>query len=334
MPADRLNPFPPRAVPAGGESRESKPDSGKTYTAVIEVLGGADPDQTAQRSGLSAVELRAAVEVFRHAGRRALAEQNGWWQINVEFTTWESAEQVALEHLAPILRRCGVAWWFIRKHPCWRIRLDSSAEPLRNTVGQALEELTLNGYLQGWGSRIYEPEVPAFGGPVGMNIAHGLFHADSQSLLDHKFGVETDLGPRELSVLLCVTLMRGAGLEWYEQADAWDRVCRERPLPEGVPAERLRELSRNIRVLLFADTTSDGGVFGPGACAENVNAWARTFRSAGEQLRTSGRSGTLERGLRELVSYHVIFHWNRMGLASVTQSALAHAAKAAILERS
>ena len=163
-----------------------------------------------------------------------------------------------------------------------------------------------------------------------------------QQLLKPRFGdgVDVVMGAGRKKVLQAAdqaaldarTALRKAGLEWYEQADAWDRVCRERPLPEGVPAERLRELSRNIRVLLLADTTSDGGVFGPDASAENVSAWARTFRSAGEQLRTSGRSGTLERGLRELVSYHVIFHWNRMGLASITQSALAHAAKMAILE--
>lgn len=332
MPADRLNSSLCWAVVA---QNGGTPDNGATlHRAVLKVLGGAEPGQVAERAGVSAVDLRAAVEVFNRAGRQALAEQSGWWQVNVEFTTWESADQIALEHLAPALWQSSVAWWFIRKHPCWRIRLHAGSGELRANVSRALDELTRADHLRGWSTGIYEPEMPAFGGSVGMEIAHRFFHADSQALLDHKFGATVDLGPRELSVLLCVTLMRGAGLEWYEQADVWDRVCRERPLPAGVPTERLRELSQNIRVLLLADTASGGGMFGPGGSAENVSAWAQTFQLAGEEMRVSGRSGTLERGLRELVSYHVIFHWNRMGLASVTQSALAHAAKAAILEGS
>lgn len=322
MPADQLTP---------------SPDSATLHGAVLEVLGGAELGQVAHRTEVSAPDLRAAVEVFTRAGRQALTEQSGWWQANVEFTAWENADEVALDHLAPALRQSGAPWWFIRKHPCWRIRMHAGPGAVRDAVSQGLEELTRLGHLRGWSTAVYEPEVPAFGGPVGMEIAHRLFHVDSQALLDHGFGEHGehgDLGPRELSVLLCVTLMRGAVLEWYEQADVWDRVCRERPLPEGVPAARLRELSENVRVLLLADTSSDGAMFGTEGSAAHVNVWAQAFRSAGEQMKACGRSGTLERGLRELVGYHVIFHWNRMGLASNTQSALAHAAKAAILETS
>ena len=55
------------------------------------------------------------------------------------------------------------------------------------------------------------------------------------------------------------------------------------------------------------------------------------FRHAGRSLAEAVRLGTLDRGLRQVLSYHVIFHWNRLGLSLRAQSALAWAARTAIL---
>ncbi|WP_307519918.1 thiopeptide-type bacteriocin biosynthesis protein [Streptomyces umbrinus] len=64
-----------------------------------------------------------------------------------------------------------------------------------------------------------------------------------------------------------------------------------------------------------------------GALAE----WAAAFRTTGQELRRAVQAGTLDRGLRHMLSYHVIFHWNRLGLSMRGQSILAWAARAAIL---
>jgi thiopeptide-type bacteriocin biosynthesis protein len=58
--------------------------------------------------------------------------------------------------------------------------------------------------------------------------------------------------------------------------------------------------------------------------------WADAFRRTGQALGTSARAGTLDRGLRRVLAYHVIFHWNRLGLPLRTQSILANAAHTAI----
>jgi len=57
-----------------------------------------------------------------------------WWQLYIEFTDWPASEQIAARHLAPLLdqvQATGLAsgWWFIRKHPCWRIRLRPGPDP-------------------------------------------------------------------------------------------------------------------------------------------------------------------------------------------------------------
>ena len=51
--------------------------------------------------------------------------------------------------------------------------------------------------------------------------------------------------------------------------------------------------------------------------------WAEAFRQAGQTLGAAARKGTLQRGLRKIISYLVIFHWNRLGLPFRTQSILA-----------
>ncbi|WP_433261372.1 thiopeptide-type bacteriocin biosynthesis protein [Actinosynnema sp. CS-041913] len=60
-------------------------------------------------------------------------------------------------------------------------------------------------------NQIYEPEGHAFGGPDGMTVAHRLFHSDSRHSLVHLRTGQAAIGERELPVLLCSTLLRGAG---------------------------------------------------------------------------------------------------------------------------
>ncbi|MFD3514890.1 thiopeptide-type bacteriocin biosynthesis protein [Streptomyces sp. NPDC058657] len=322
MPADRLNPATPVET---------------TLHAVLEVLAGTSVDTAAAHAGLEPTDLNAAVAVYQQAGQDALIQQAGlpvWRQLYVRFTDWDSAEQVAADHLAPVLDlavedKVITGWWFIRKHPCWRIRLlPSLGTQLPTALVDTLIELTTAGRIDGWWPGIYEPETAAFGGDTSMSIAHTLFHADSHAVLTTPHG---DLGRREVSVLLCATLMRAAGLEWYEQGDVWHRVARERPLPQDVPVEKVRAMGENLRHLLLADTSDNGLMLQSDRTLKHAADWVRAFRHAGEEIGDSARHANLDRGLREVLAYHVIFHWNRIGLHSGTQSLLAHAARTTTL---
>jgi thiopeptide-type bacteriocin biosynthesis protein len=261
-----------------------------------------------------------------------------WWQAYIEFPDVVPNEQAAVRHLAPLLdqaRENGwiTGWWFIRKHPCWRVRLrlGPAGRGLHAAMGTALDELTNGGVILRWWPGIYEAEEAAFGGPAGMMIAHDLFTADSQAIMGLVEGTRISLGRRELSIVMCTALLRGAGLEWYEQGDAWHRVARERPLPADAPAAKITEMAATIRTLLVSDTSADSELFQPGGpMATNTN-WAAAFRQAGQQLGAQARCGGLQRGLREVLSYHVIFHWNRLGLPARQQAILAWSAREAIL---
>ncbi|MEV7778817.1 thiopeptide-type bacteriocin biosynthesis protein [Kitasatospora sp. NPDC088351] len=308
----------------------------QTERAVLDVLAGTPLLDAAARVHLAPSVLDDAVDRYRCAGRQALREHAGptdWWQVLIEFTDWHTAEATAARHLHPLLADVaagGEGWWFIRKHPCWRIRLRADST-VKTAVGAALDRLVADGHLRGWRTGRYEPETAAFGGPTAMEVAHQLFGADSRRILDLADRGEVPLGRRELSVLLCTALLRGARLEWYEQGDVWDRVCQERPLPTE-PAGRLDQTATALRTLLLADTDIKGPLFGAAGPLVFATDWACAFHQAGDALGTAALAGALGRGLRHVLSYHVIFHWNRLGLPTPVQAVLAHAARTAVLD--
>jgi thiopeptide-type bacteriocin biosynthesis protein len=283
--------------------------------------------------------LSDAVVVYDQAGREALARHAAateWWQTYLHFTDWPNADTTFTTHVLPILREAEATgaidgWRYTRKHPCWRLRLrvHPAGGPL--TVGDGFDRLVSEGRLQGWWPGIYEPETPAFGGETSMTAAHALFVTDSREIQQLRRRGGLTIGPRELSVLLCTIMMRAARLEWYEQGDVWDRVIttEHRSAISDVPAERLNTRAQEIRPLLLADSDA---LMRSGGPLEPVAEWAAAFHSAGQALAHGVQDGSLDRGLRQVLSYHVIFHWNRLVLSMRGQSILAWAARAAFLQ--
>ncbi|WP_435059845.1 thiopeptide-type bacteriocin biosynthesis protein [Streptomyces sp. bgisy060] len=318
-------------------TQEAEPSP--TQHAVLAVLTGLPIADAAQQYRMDPVVLSDAVAVYDQAGREALdrhAVSTDWWQTYLHFIDLPNADTTFTTHVLPILREAEAGgiidgWWYTRKHPCWRLRL--RVQPVSGaklTIGNGFDRLVSDGHLQRWWPGIYEPETPAFGGKTSMTAAHALFVTDSREIqqLRHRSGLA--VGPRELSVLLCTIMMRAARLEWYEQGDAWDRVitAEHRSAVSDVPLEQLNARAQEIRPLLLADNDA---LLRPGGPLEPVAEWAAAFRKTGHVLTQGVQDGSLDRGLRQVLSYHVIFHWNRLGLSMRGQSMLAWAARAAIL---
>ncbi|WP_432064986.1 thiopeptide-type bacteriocin biosynthesis protein [Streptomyces sp. C10-9-1] len=311
--------------------------------AVATALTGLPITPVAAGYGMEPAVLSDALAVYHQAGREAPARQAStveWWQVYLHFTDWTNADETFAAHILPLLQEAEnagliVGWWYIRKHPCWRLRLRVGSEGA--VLGRAtgldrlgLHRLVADGHLLRSWPVVYEPETAAFGGTDSMAAAHALFIADSREAQRLRQDDSPTVGARELSVLLCTHMMRAAKLEWYEQGDVWDRVIavEHRSALDDVPVARLNALAQGIRPLLLADSDAMVRSGGP---LEPVAEWAAAFRSAGQALGHAVQVGKLDRGLRQVLSYHVIFHWNRLGLSMRGQSVLAWAARAAIL---
>jgi thiopeptide-type bacteriocin biosynthesis protein len=148
-----------------------------------------------------------------------------------------------------------------------------------------------------------------------MEAAHRLWHHDSRHLLTPTTNGQP-ARHRELSIMLCAAMMRAAGLDRYEQGDVWARVAEHRNPPEHTLTDRLRH---PVERLLTVD---------PASLAHTT--WFDAYTTAGTTLDRLNRTGQLHRGLREILTHHVIFTWNRRGVPGPHQAALATAAKTLI----
>jgi thiopeptide-type bacteriocin biosynthesis protein len=304
--------------------------------------------QVAGRLHIRPDDLAEAVELYKAAGRVALEDQaaGDWYQVRVQWRPWESAERTAAVQLGPRLdrlREAGVlgTWWFIRKAPCWRLRLRPGLAVVRAdltaSVLVVLDELVAAGHVELWRESIYEPEEAALGGPPGISAAHDLFSADSGAILEYLRRLGSDgranptIGRRELSMLLCSTLMRAAGQEWHEQGDIWLRVARMRRPASATTSHYWRPMVAKVTRLMTVNTQPLGEPFGESGRLSLTIPWFASFADAGRQLGAAASDGALRRGVRDILAHHVIFHWNRLGLSTRDQGVLASAAFDAIL---
>jgi thiopeptide-type bacteriocin biosynthesis protein len=336
MPADQLN------LSMASRTQTAARTPKETAEGVLAVLAGSPLDRVAARLGMQIADLADAVETYQQAGHAMLETQvaaRDWYQVRAEFPEWATAEKTAVTGLGPQLQRLqdsGViaAWWFIRKAPCWRLRMkpghDVALAEMKASVNFILDGLVTAGLISRWWQNLYEPETVAFGGQLAMDIAHDLFCSDSSNILDYLRRPAPVIGRRELSVLLCSTLFRAAGQEWFECGDVWHRVAQLRLIPADTPNDRLTELGESLRKLLAYDARPTGALFGTDGPLAFAASWSAAFDHAGQALGAAADEAALKRGTRDILAHHVIFHWNRIGLPHKTQSILAHAAETAI----
>ncbi|MDX2875903.1 bacteriocin biosynthesis protein [Streptomyces ipomoeae] len=288
---------------------------------------------------MSSSRLADAVERYLSAGRVALdTHSDGWHQVNIEFADYPTAADAFRAYLLPALRGAPVGeWWFLRKHPCWRLRVrpspDTSVEDTVAHVTKALDSAMSWNVVKEWRPYLYEPESIAFGGPDGMTITHRVFHADSLGVLDfhqHAAGRTDGLLAAKATSLLVITLfLRAAGLEWGEQGDVWGQVEARRPLPEDVPGDKVTAMADTMRRLLLLDP---GSVLAEGPLSP-LRDWVAGMEHGGRALAGAGRDGHLGLGLRGVLARHVLFHWNRMGFNARQQAIWSRAAREAVLGR-
>ncbi|MFI1863714.1 thiopeptide-type bacteriocin biosynthesis protein [Streptomyces jumonjinensis] len=325
--------------------------AGEVERAIHAVLGGTLVHEAAVDVSLDPSSLEDAVDLYCSAGRAALdaSIEPDWYQAYVQFRDWQKAEQSVITHLWPVLQQAEaegtvVAWWFVRKFPCWRFRIRSGSSAAPSTakalLTQALDAMVALGAADRWWESIYEPETYALGGPAGIEIAHRLFHADSRALMAYASPRADDtaapppLGRRELSILLLSALMRGADQEWAEQGDIWHRVEQSRPFPSGTPSDQLQAMRPMLRRLLTLDTGPASNLTQRTDPLAQYKEWIRAFSTSGEEFGATRNNGSLTRGMRDVMERLALFHWNRMGLPSIHQSILARAAREAIFTTS
>ncbi|WP_206441068.1 methyltransferase, FxLD system [Streptomyces boncukensis] len=253
-----------------------------------------------------------------------------WRQINLSSDTWQDAERLAVQHILPLLAQAEddgaiTSWWFIRKRETWRLRLQPTPgrdEDTAALLAQMTEAPDLRAHAE---DVVYEPETYRFGGKPAMEIAHRLFHADSRRILAHLAHARG--GPdhrREIGLRLATRMMQAAGQDFYEQGDIWTAVAEHRAADTRTPSA---PTLAGVQMLITAAEDS------PGSPLTQTPAWPAAYEGAGVALADLAGHGSLTRGIRAVLTDHLLFAFNRLGISAEHQAAIAHAASRIIFHR-
>ncbi|ABD11217.1 hypothetical protein ThrDRAFT_03910 [Frankia casuarinae] len=292
--------------------------AGQVAEAVRAVLAGEALPEVAARTGLSAVDLQAALATYHAGGKRAVEARSAgrWYTVRVVFGDRTQAETTMSTIVAPVLdtlcaSRRSVGWWFRREPRAWRIYLHN---PDLAAAGQAIRRLGRTGTVAATVPEPYELDPQPFGGLTGAAIAQDLFVVESRAVLGYARLADPPLGRRELSVAVLDTLMIAAGLAWPARGDVYTRLAATHPNVDPTGARRLgAELLASL-----TDPASD-------LAFASAAAWTDGCADAGERLADAADNNLLTRGLVDVLATIVNAHWNRLGVPAATRAAFAHA---------
>ena len=209
-----------------------------------------------------------------------------------------------------------VQFFFLRKPPGLRLRVQHSGPAIAATVGGVLEFLKASGLVQSWARCPYEPEARLFGGPQAMKLIHRYFAADSDLWVQWdrlQQDQQAQFSTTVLSLAVLNGLFMAATDDLGEAWDVWSNLAALHGVAQSaavsVPAVRVEDL-------LGRATASERTLLG-------------RYRDANLQLAAGLRdlslAGTLTVGIRALLPFVALFHWNRYAVSRIERARLCRA---------
>jgi thiopeptide-type bacteriocin biosynthesis protein len=216
--------------------------------------------------------------------------------------------------LAPLLRAARREgrlrqFWFLHKAPDLRLRFFTRAPAaLARRLEATLRRCQARRVVRSWSSSVYEPETFQFGGPEAMALVHAHFDRDAHLALAwdararlSRTSVTTTLLSTALLNDLFLRAVAGA------EEEAWDVWCNLAALhgPPGLPPAAPAVPSLTIASLLPLVSAGEGRL---------LRGYAHANRRLAAGLRRLWLGGHLRCGLRALLPFVALFHWNRFAL--------------------
>jgi thiopeptide-type bacteriocin biosynthesis protein len=218
-------------------------------------------------------------------------------------------------------------WFFLRySDPEYHLRLRFRGEPrvlhgdLLVRLHQALEPWLHAGTVNRVQLDTYQPEIERYGGPLGLDLAERIFHADSDAVLGVLALLEGDAGAEsrwQLALRSLEAMLDDFGLAWAEKRAFVARRRREYGAEFGADqagmkmwlSDRFRHYRRTLDALWDRrrDSTS--------AVAPGLEIWSsrsQRLRPIAHALRDAHEQGTLAAPLLDVIDSHVHMHVNRL----------------------
>ncbi|MEJ2723798.1 MAG: thiopeptide-type bacteriocin biosynthesis protein [Deltaproteobacteria bacterium] len=234
-----------------------------------------------------------------------------WYQFNVGLVRQKGDARPSARHLfkslLPYISEAA-CFFFVRKPPDVRLRFQIKQGALADSIEKKLEDLAKMGFIHNAASVVYEPEVHLFGGPAIMPFIHQHFYVDSQAWIE--LDLLSDRKPRSHCLLqVSRALMDDLFIQTlspYDEEiwDVWRNLQRMLPLTE----EKFEDSAAATIDALESCSCKSQAV------------WIRRYREANTslagKLALHAKFGKLESGVRSILAFIALFHYNRFGLSA------------------
>lgn len=241
--------------------------------------------------------------------------ESRWLQINVGLVRGKAgalaSARALFDELEPIVRACRrdrrvSRFFFVRKPPDLRLRFlgPDPERDLAPEIGKRLALLKRRGHVTRHFRSVYEPEIRQFGGPEATDRVHAHFDCDTRGWLAFD-GLEAagkrTVPPETLTLAVMNDLFLATLGCPSEVWDVWENVVRAAGVAEGatpaIPAFGLDEILAGLDP----------------AQARIARAYQRGNGLLARGLQRAWNRGRLECGLRAILPFVAMFHFNRHG---------------------
>lgn len=235
-----------------------------------------------------------------------MSDGRTWHQFDILVDDAKTGAHVLIELSAsvpPVLAHGSLSGcFFMQKPPGLRLRLagtGTAAEELAEKIERLGVTISVG---------VYEPETFLFDGPDALRCAHDAFTADTLAVCAYTAAAtsgRTSLFPADFSIALCQQLLGALGLDAWERWDVWMRILTLR-------GGDWRTVQPTI-----------GGASRLSVPDDIHFAYAGRIEALAARLAGPARNRIFPNGLRRILPFWIVFHWNRMGFDERTQRDLA-----------
>jgi thiopeptide-type bacteriocin biosynthesis protein len=298
-------------------------------SAVIESLTAPDLEGVAAQAGVTVGLLVTARDAFISAGTAAIHDldrRRRWLQFSIalDLDGWQRIVRgdCGIRIGAWLEGGPGRGFFFMHKPPGLRVRFCGVDDGCAGVLGDALDGLVADEAITSWTPSPYDAEVAQFGGASGLSLTHRWFTAESLAVLEHhrlRLHGAARIGSELFSLLLIDRLLRRLCDDW-ERWDVWCKLTLTGRLTDAAARTVDPSRARATRLLLSHQSRILRAASEP-----ERTLFARYDAALDEiapDIDAAVNAGTLLWGLREILPFWIVFHWNRMRFDAATQDSL------------
>jgi thiopeptide-type bacteriocin biosynthesis protein len=311
----------------------------RTVKLLLDSFRAKDLNKWCQDQGVEPAELASLRTSFIAGGTsrvHEILERRPWLQINITMNTLGHQWLLFIKGnfqdriRSWVGKRAVDSFFFVHKPPGIRLRFIGISRRILPALEAHLQRMIKKGEIDGWSRGCYDAEVYQFGGEIGLDITHDFFTVESLAVLDYlrlRFTHSVVLEPGEFSLYLVNAFLRRVTQDEWELWDVWCRLELTGRIRKHSPNVSEADIPKAdaLRHAFLPVLSDDEHTLQIVSKRERVildNYHKRLPRIA-ERLQRASETGTLLWGIRDILPFWIIFHWNRMGFDLAKQERLA-----------